>query len=103
MLKLDFYSARTDFSVQIQNMHQLFEDTSKELVNHTFKMNRDKILLIKQIERLIIFLKEMDLHLSGFQKENSPDEKEVIFIFERQHLFKNIYRKHMSDYSSIME
>ena len=102
MLRLDLSGAGNDFMDQIVQLRQFFKQISKELADHSFNSERDKILLTKQIERLLIFLKEMDLHIAGFQATSLPGENEIIFIFERQHLFKNIYRKHMSDFSSIM-
>jgi len=102
MLKLDLPGAGNDFYDQIVQMRQFFKQISKELEGHSFNTERDKILLTKQIERLLVFLKEMDLHIAGFQATSLPGEDEIIFVFERQHLFKNIYRKHMSDFSSIM-
>jgi hypothetical protein len=101
MLRLDVDGAGDDFINQIIEMRQFFKQVSKELVEHRFKTEREKTLLTKQIERLMIFLKEMDLHIAGFQAKSSPGEDEILFIFERQHLFKNIYRKHMSDLALI--
>jgi hypothetical protein len=101
MLKLNLESAGADFSIQLREMRQFFREILKDLREYTFSTERDKTLLTKQIERLLIFLKEMDLHINGFQAKLSPNENEIIFIFERQHLFKNIYRKHLTDYSAI--
>ena len=101
MLKMDLNRAGYDFFIQMKKMRQYFELELTELENHNFTTDRDKILLTKQIERLLIFIKEMDLHISEFQTKSSPDENEVIFIFER-HLFKNIYRKHLDDFAAII-
>jgi hypothetical protein len=103
MLRLELADAGNDFLAHIKQMRQFFEQTSNELLNYSFNMHRDKILLVKQIERLLVFLKEMDLHIIGFQSMLTPDENEIIFIFERQHIFKNIYRKHMGDFESIIK
>jgi hypothetical protein len=102
MLRLDLMSAENDFLIQMKQMRQFFNPMAAELKKFEFKTERDRLLLTKQIERLIVFLKEMDLHIVGFQTKSPPDENEVIFIFERQHLFKNIYRKHLHDFSSII-
>jgi hypothetical protein len=103
MLQLDLRGASESFLIQLKGMSQFFRNVATEFANHSFKSERDKTLLIKQIERLLVFLKEMDLHLTGFESKVMPDENEIIFIFERQHLFKNIYRKHLTDYSTIIE
>ena len=103
MLKMELSRSGSDFSAQMKEMHQLFEEVSQDLMSHSFKVSRDKLLLTKQVERLKIFIKEMELHLSEFQNENALPEEDVLFIFERQHIFKNIYRKHMSDFASIID
>jgi hypothetical protein len=101
MLKLNLGDAGDDFLNQIIEMRQFFKQVSNEIVVFTFKTEREKTLLTKQIERLLVFLKEMELHIAGFFANSSPGENEILFIFERQHLFKNIYRKHLSDLASI--
>jgi hypothetical protein len=103
MLKMDLQSSGSEFSNQIKDMHQFFEKATHDLKQYSYETARDKMLLTKQVERLIIFLKEMELHISEFHKETVSLEDNVLFIFERQHLFKNIYRKHLSDYDSIMK
>ena len=102
MLRLDLDQARADFMIQMKQMRDLFKQITIKLEAYAFNSEKHKILLTKQIKRLLIFIKEMDLHISGFEAQNLPDENEIIFIFERQHLFKNIYRKHLSDFSAIM-
>jgi hypothetical protein len=102
MLQLDLPQAGDDFMDHIKQMHQFFKQCSIDFGGYSFKSEKDKLLLTKQIERLLIFLKEMDLHITGFQAAHFPEENEILFVFERQHLFKNIYRKHMDDFSRIM-
>ena len=97
MLHLDLINAGNDFQKQITKIARLLRHMSKDLENNSFKNNKNKILIIKQIKRLLVFLKEMNLHIHGFFLTPPPNENEIIFIFERQHLFKNIYRKHLSD------
>jgi hypothetical protein len=103
MLQLDLRGASESFLIQLKEMRQFFRNVATEFADYSFESERDKTLLIKQIERLLVFLKEMDLHLTGFESKVMPDENEIIFIFERQHLFKNIYRKHITDYATIIE
>jgi hypothetical protein len=103
MLQLDLKGASESFLLQLEEMRQFFTMVTADFVNHSFESERDKTLLIKQIQRLLIFLKEMDLHISGFQSNVMPDENEILFIFDRQHLFKNILRKHLNDYSAIIK
>lgn len=101
MLYLDLDNAGNAFRILIINMTRLLKQISTELEKYSFKSNKDKVLITKQIERLQVFLKEMDLHIQGFYTNPPPNENELIFIFERQHLFKNIFRKHLSDISAI--
>ena len=102
MLCLDLKNAGDSFLEQMKKMRQFFKQISTELQDMSFNNSRDQVLLIKQIERLLVFLKEMDLHIRGFHTKPPPDENEIIFIFERQHLFKNIYRQHLKDFASII-
>jgi hypothetical protein len=86
MLRLDLKNAGDSFLEQMKQMRQFFKQISTELQDMSFNNSRDQVLLIKQIERLLVFLKEMDLHIRGFHTKPPPDENEIIFIFERQHL-----------------
>jgi hypothetical protein len=99
---LDLKSAGEDFLIELNQMREFFKQVSKDLENFSFNSSKDQILISKQIERLLVFLKEMDMHIKGFFTEKRQNENEVIFIFERQHLFKNIYRKHLKDFASII-
>ena len=101
MLCLDLTNAEKDFLKQMKKMTRLLKQLSTDLENYSFKINKDQVVITKQIERLLVFLKEMDLHMRGFNAKPPPNENEIIFIFERQHLFKNIYRKHLLDIAAI--
>ena len=103
MLQLNLENAGEDFLIQMKKMHEFFKQTLTELELFSFKNSRDQLLIYKQIERLEVFLKEMNLHVRGFHAKPPPDESEIIFIFELQHLFKNIFRKHLKDFALIYE
>jgi hypothetical protein len=100
MLHLNLEDAVKEFIIQMKKMHEIFEQMLSELEAFSFKNRKDQLLINKQIERLQVFLKEMDLHVRGLHTKPHPDEMEIIFIFERQHLFKNIFRKHLKDFTS---
>ena len=102
MLRLDLDVSGEKFIVQMKKMRQMFRQISRELENFSFKSRRDEILITKQIERLLVFLKEMDLHITDFYTKPPLDENKIIFIFDRQHLYKNIYRKHLKDFASVV-
>ena len=101
MLYLDLNNAGKDFLKQMKKMTLFLKQISTDLEKYTFKNSKDKILITNQIERLLVFLKEMDLHIRGFYIKPPPNENEIIFIFERQHLFKNIYRNHLLDIAAL--
>jgi len=102
MLHLNLKIAGKEFLIQMKNMHGFFKQMLIELELSSLDNSKDQFLINKQIERLQVFLKEMDLHVRGFNTKLPPDEMEIIFIFERQHLFKNIFRKHLKDFASIV-
>ena len=101
MLYLDLNNAGKDFLEQMKKMNRFLKQISADLEKYSFKSNKDKLLITKQIERLLVFLKEMDLYIQGFNTKLPSNENEIIFIFERQHLFKNIYRKHLLHIAAI--
>ena len=85
------------FGEQIQRMVNLFnglDDILKQSkINH--------YLLGKQQQRLRTFLKELQSQCKSLESMSAADEHGVIFIFERQHLFKNIFGKHLRDFAKI--
>lgn len=101
MLRLNLIIAQEEFSLDIIEMRNYFVQMQRLLEKKNFEVKRDKILLTKQIDRLLKFLKEMERYIQDFKKDPPPDEKEIIFIFDRQHLFKNIFHKHLSDFASL--
>ncbi len=101
MLRLDIINAEKEFLIEIVKIRQLIKPMSIALQEKEFAVKRDQTLLLKQIERLLMFLKEMEGHIKGFSQNNSPAEKEIIFYFERQHLFKNIFHRHIDDFAQL--
>ena len=100
MLHLNLEDAEKEFIIQMKKMHENFEQMLSELEAFSFKNSKDQLLINNQIERLQVFLKELDLHVKGLHTKPHLDEMEIIFIFGRQHLFKNIFRKHLKDFTS---
>ena len=101
MLRSDFIRCVEEFELEIGQI----SDTLRAMKDHIEKKEmsdkRLQLLLSRQIDRLQKFLKEMLLHCARIGAADPPSGKEVIFIFERQHLFKNIYRKHLSDFTTL--
>ena len=101
MLLLDLEKSRSEFLIEVQEMRSIFAKTLSDLAEKKFKTIRDKRLLTGQLEKMLIILKEMSGHLRLKKPGHTADEGHIIFIFYRQHLFKNIYRRHLSDYVRI--
>jgi hypothetical protein len=102
MLFMKLQESVEEFEIELQNMYILFKETHLKLSSRKFYNDRDKTLLTKQIERLLKFLKEMTGHIDRIKTNPPPSEEQIILIFHRQHLFKNIYKKHLSDYIMII-
>ena len=102
MLRMELKLAEEEFLIEMQEMRLTFNQMGRIIQKKSFSVKRDQILLKKQIERLEKFLSEMKGHIQGFSRRPAPDEKKIIFIFNRQHLFKNIYRKHLSDFVNLL-
>jgi len=101
MLLLDLEKSRSEFLIEVQEMRSIFAKTLSDLAEKKFKTIRDKRLLTGQLEKMLIILKEMSGHLRLIKPDHTAAEKQIIFIFYRQHLFKNIFKKHLSDYFRI--
>jgi hypothetical protein len=101
MLRLDFVNAYKEFTIEISEFNNLLEEMKIVLTERKFADNRQQYLYIKQIQRLQTFLKEMQGLIKNLTAQPEYEIKKIIFIFDRQHLFKNILRKHISDFVKI--
>jgi hypothetical protein len=102
MLYRNLAYAAKNFRIQNKNMVRFLDQISKDLETYSFKNSKDQVLVTKQVEKLRVFLKEMELHIFRFHSKPPPDEHDIIFVFERQYVFKKMYRKHLSDIADIM-
>jgi len=97
MLRLNLPCACDEFQVEMNGFRALFNEMSVTLRQKEDFSPRRRVLLTKQIERLNKFLKEMNGLISGCRYDQNLKETHIIFVFERQHLFKNILRRHLKD------
>ena len=100
MLRADFNRCVEEFEIEIEQISGNLTAMKKSIGDTNISEKRINFLLGRQIDRLLKFLKEMLLHCGRLGGKPPLTGKEVIFIFERQHLFKNIYRKHLSDFTN---
>jgi hypothetical protein len=98
MLQKNYQTAAGEFAQELEQMKVLFGRAYSEFENQSAAEQSRKRLLIKQIERLLMFMKEFSLHLNDLFKHSSISEEQIIFIFERQYKFKQIYKRHIEDY-----
>jgi hypothetical protein len=103
MLRMNIERAAEEFNSEIKQMRFSFEKMKALVKNTSFDSLKDQILLNGQIGRLLSFLKEMEGHVLHMQEGKIENEQKVIFIFDRQHLFKKIYRKHLLDFERLSE
>ncbi len=98
MLQKKHQLAGEEFQIEILKMRQIFIHQKDELQKKNTAQLNKQLILIKQIERLISFMKEFALHMEKLCTVNDLAEEEIIFIFERQYKFKAIYKKHLADF-----
>lgn len=102
MLYKKFELARKEFLIEINQMNNLFTQMQSELNLRTFAEENQKLLLMKQIDRLIKFIKEFGMQVAKLDKWSQVSEEEIIFFFERQYKFKMIYKKHLADFVDLV-
>jgi len=102
MLFMKLQESVAEFEIELQQMNGIFHKMHLKLLSREFISSRDKTLLTKQIERLLKFLKEMTGHIDQIKTNPALSESQIILIFHRQHMFKNIYKKHLSDFIRII-
>ena len=101
MLLKNYQTAASEFAEELEQMKVRFGSVYGELEKINFTEPNHKLLLIKQIERLLTFMKEFSLHINDLFKQKSITEEQILFIFERQYKFKRIYKRHIEDYRRI--
>jgi len=101
MLTFSIEAAVDEFKTETELLESNFRKMQIMLKNKKEIEPKQKLLFEKQILRLLKFLKELSTLLPKLIKNPPPEAKDIIFIFERQHLFKNIFKKHLADFSKI--
>ena len=98
MLNKKFKLARKEFLIEINQMAILFTQMQSELNLKIFAEEKQKLLLMKQIDRLIKFMKEFGMQVDKLDEPDQVSDEEIIILFERQYKFKVIYKKHLADF-----
>ena len=98
MLQLKTATACREFAAEIDIMEKLFTKIQAEIAAREIDSTINT-LLTKQLKRLLIFTKELSGYLDKLAREQQISPGLVIFIFERQYKFKNILKKHLTDFA----
>jgi hypothetical protein len=102
MLNKKYELAREEFLIEINQMSILFTQMKSELNSGTIAEEKQKLLLMKQIVRLIKYIEEFGTQVDKLNEPDQVSEEEILFIFERQYKFKVIYKKHLADFVSLV-
>lgn len=98
MLRLKTDTACKEFAAEIDIMEKLFTEIQADIDNREIESGT-KTLLVKQLERLLVFTKELTGYMDKLSVEQQVTPELIIFVFERQYKFKNILRKHLADFA----
>lgn len=101
MLNKKYQIAREEFLIEINEMSNLFMQMKSDLNSGTVVEEKQKLLLLKQIDRIIKFMKEFGTQVDKLDEPDQVSDEEIIFIFERQYKFKMIYKKHLADFVAL--
>ena len=102
MLNKKYELAREEFLIEINQMSNLFTQMKSELNTRTIAGEKHSLLLMKQIDRLIKFIKEFSRQFDKLDEPDQVSEEEIIFIFERQYKFKVVYKRHLVDFVALV-
>ena len=101
LIRLKIPEAVTEFRVEIRRLDTDFSKMYRELGTRFDERNRMVYLNLKQLERLRIFLKELKTHIEQLEEMNTPDHTMILFYLQRQYKFKQIFRRHLTDYARL--
>ena len=101
MLHLKYPTAQQEIQMEIKQMEERFTGMHKALTEKGNSSDKKYLILVKQLDRLLKFIKELHGQMSQMGQTAYYTEKEILFIFERQYKFKAIYKKHLSDFARI--
>ena len=99
LLRFNLENAVGEFRLEIAHFSELFIDMSASLKENKSFNDRQRLLLKKQTERLLIYLKELAGSLYELTDKNKHDGLQLIHIFERQYKFKTILKNHLNDFT----
>lgn len=97
LLRRRIQKACDEFIAEFNQLeHQFKHLHSAHSILYKMAPNR-RLLIEKQIERLQKFIREMIGTMNQLQNAGQVEDARILFLFERQHLFKNILRRHLKD------
>lgn len=101
LIRLKIAEAVSEFSVEIWRMDTEFSRMHARLRQHPEAQDRLTSLNLLQLDRLQNFLKELQLQVRQLQDMRTPDHKLILFFLQRQYKFKQIFRRHLTDYARL--
>jgi len=101
LIRLKIQEAITEFRVEIEQLDKDFSKMYRELDTRFDESNRMAYLNLRQLDRLKIFLRELRTHIDHLEKMKNPDHTMIIFFLQRQYKFKQIFRRHLTDYARL--
>jgi hypothetical protein len=99
MLQMKNPGASDDILLEIEQMENLFTGMHTALAGQANFPDKNYLLIIRQLERLLKFTKELRGQITRLSGVETVTEKEILFIFERQFKFKVIFNRHLSDFA----
>jgi hypothetical protein len=101
LLRLKTAEAIAEFRTEIRQLDQDFLKMHHEIGRRFDAGNRTAFLNLRQLERLRSFLKELRTHTDHLENMDRPDHTMIIFFVQRQYKFKQIFRRHLTDYARL--
>jgi len=101
LIRLRIAEAVPEFSVEIRRMETDFSRMHDRLSRNFNADDKLAHLNLMQLDRLQNFLKELRLQIRQLQNMKIPDHNLILFYLQRQYKFKQIFRRHLTDYARL--
>jgi len=101
LILLNIPEATTELQIEFRQLNEYFSAMHTEL-NQRFDCENSLVYLnLRQLDRLQQFLKELKTQINQLNGMNRPDHSMIIFFMQRQYKFKQIFRRHLTDYARL--
>ncbi len=101
LILLNVPEATAELRIEFRQLNEYFSAMHKDL-NHRFSGDKPLIFLnLRQLDRLQQFLKELKTQINQLNRMKKPDYSMIIFFLQRQYKFKQIFRRHLTDYARL--